>query len=98
MFIFVLILVIVLVTQLAPCTSTAKEEANRLPGDENPKFKRVVIEPRPNYESELESFGLMYHDEPTIEWSICDEDRYWNEEGMMEIHSDKEKQIMEATF
>ena len=90
-FVLVLILIIVLVVTLAPCTSTAKEAANAKSGKISDYMERVVVEPRSNYESKLENLGLMYHDEPTIEWSICDEDRYWNEEGMIRIKGRAEK-------
>lgn len=40
---------------------------------------------------------MYYHDEPTIEWTSCDADRYWNEQGMIEISGKAEKQILEAT-
>jgi len=39
----------------------------------------MTVDPRSDYESKVEALGLMYHDEPSIEWSDCDEDAYWNE-------------------
>ena len=47
--------------------------------------------PRPGYELKVETLGLLYHDEPSIEWSSCEEDAYWNEEGAIEISIDAEK-------
>lgn len=40
---------------------------------------------------------LWYHNEPTIEWTTCDQEPYWNERGMIEISLEAEKEILEAT-
>jgi glutathionylspermidine synthase len=40
---------------------------------------------------------LTWHDEPSTEWSSCEEDPYWGEEGAIMITGEAEKEILEAT-
>jgi len=54
--------------------------------------------PRKDYESKVENDFLTYHDEPTIEWSYCEDDAYWNELGAAVISSEAEIEILEATY
>lgn len=61
-------------------------------------MQRAVIKPRSDYESKVEELGLTYHNEPSISWSDCDEEAYWNEQGAIYINSKADKQIMEATY
>jgi hypothetical protein len=48
-------------------------------------FSRETISQRKNYKSALEKYFLFYHDEEGIEWTICDKDMYWTEEGVAVI-------------
>lgn len=61
-------------------------------------MERLVIRPRPDYWRELESQGVYYYEEKAIEWSRCEHDTYWNEEGMLRISQKAEKMIMEASY
>jgi len=54
--------------------------------------------PRMDYAEKVEKYYLTYHDEPTIEWSYCEDDAYWNEEGAVMISSEAEIEILEATY
>lgn len=74
-----LILTITLAVTLGNCTPEAKENANKKSGWVSDHMKRVVIEPRLDYESKVEKLGLMYHDEPSIDWGECEDEAYWNE-------------------
>ena len=70
---------------------------DKQPGFVSSDFKRVVIKPRVNYQSRVESRGLTYHDEPSLSFSPCEELSYWNEEGAIELSDKAEKELMEAT-
>ena len=56
------------------------------------------MKPRKDFAQKVESLKLTFHDEPTIEWSYCESDAYWNEEGAAVISSKAEIEIIEATY
>lgn len=70
---------------------------NKQSGEISARMKRVVLPQRPNFESRLEERNLSYADEPGVEWSECEEDAYWGDEGAIEITAEAELQLMEAT-
>ena len=52
----------------------------------NEHFSRVVIKPRRNYDDILEEKHKMwYHGEPALNWSHCEQQKYWDEKGQAEI-------------
>jgi len=53
--------------------------------------------PRKDFGDKVENLKLTFHDEPTIEWSFCEIDSYWNEEGAAVISRKAEIEILEAT-
>lgn len=79
------VITIIIIAVAFPCSSDIKQELNSKPGCINDHFCRQVIEPRSGYESRVEDLNLTFHDEPSIEWSDCEEDAYWNEEGAIMI-------------
>lgn len=91
-----LITLIVVLSQL--CYSSIRDDLNKKNGILSPHLRRKVIKPRPNFEETVFSQNLTYHDEPTIEWSYCETDAYWNEEGAAIISSSAEMEILEATW
>ena len=80
------------------CNTGARSNANKQSGHISDHFKRVVVEPRIDYKKRVEALGLSFHDEPSIEWSQCEEEAYWNEEGIIQISAQAEQEIMEATW
>lgn len=42
--------------------------------------------------------GVMYLDERSSQWSNCEFDNYWNEEGQVELSQKADKEMLEATF
>lgn len=61
-------------------------------------MKRVVITPRPDLEARALWSTVSYADEPAIQWSACEYDNYWNEEGQVVISQDAEKKMLEASY
>ena len=53
--------------------------------------------PRPDYMSKVEALGLSYHDEPSLSWSTCEEQAYWDEQAAIEISPEHEKKLLKAT-
>ena len=95
--ILIVVISIILIIVFAPCTSNVKEELNKKSGVISDKMARKVMTPRAGYEDKMEALGLSYYDEPSNEWSSCETDSYWNEEGAIEISAEAEKEILEAT-
>ena len=75
---------------MSKCDKTIIAGLNKQPGTIGPGFKRVVIKPRPNYQERVEALGLTYHDEPALEFSQCEEQAYWNEEGAIALSAKAE--------
>lgn len=46
----------------------------------------------------MEYLSIYYHDEVAYEWSDCESDLYWGEEGAIQISQKAEKELLEATF
>jgi len=46
---------------------------------------RKVVKPRSDMEEQVMKHNVAYYDEVSIEWSECEVDTYWNEEGELEI-------------
>ena len=59
-------------------------------------MKRVVLSPRIDLQSKVFS-KITYGDEDALWWSDCEYDRYWNEEGKVELSQKADKKLMEAT-
>lgn len=70
---------------------------NSKPGRINGDFKRVLLTPRPDYQTKVEAQGLLYHDEPAIEWSSCDVQGYWEEDAAIQISAEQETELLVAT-
>jgi len=91
-----IITLIVVLTQL--CYTSIRDGLNKKNGIISPHLRRKAILPRPGFQDTVFKQTLTYHDEPTIEWSYCETDAYWNEEGAAIISSDAEIEILEATW
>lgn len=67
--------------------------ANKLPGNFSDHLKRVVVEPRPNWQEKVKADGLSFYDLPGVKWASASPivDSYWTEEGALEISSVAEK-------
>jgi glutathionylspermidine synthase len=61
-------------------------------------MKRVVVKPREDLEEKALWNKVLYVEERGIEWSDCEWDNYWNEEGKVVISQKAEKQFLEATY
>ena len=97
-FCFVAIVVIVILAIVLPCKTKVREGLNKMPGLISPEFSRKIQTPRKNFDDIVEKDNLFFANEPTNEWSHCEFDAYWNEEGAAEISSRSEIEILEATY
>lgn len=59
---------------------------------------RKVVTPRKDFQLKLLQYNLFYYDEFALDWSSCEHDTYWNEEGAAEISAEGEKVLLEATY
>lgn len=69
-----------------------------MPGIVSEHLRRDTVTARPDYQQQLLKHEFTYYDEATIEWSNCESQPYWNDEGMVTLSAEAEKEIMEATF
>ena len=95
--VLVIVVVIIIVAAGGACEPTIMVGLNKQPGQISKNLKRVVIEPRSNYMQEVEALGLTYHDEPSLEFSSCEEQAYYSESAAIEMTDEAEREIMEAT-
>lgn len=75
-----------------------KAAANALNGNYSPDFQRRLITPRPDRLQQLNKYNMYYGDDIALEWSGCENDVYWHEEGMASISSKAEAEILKAAF
>jgi len=61
-------------------------------------MKRVVVKPRESYDEILDSQNLWNHNEAALNWTSCEKQPYWNEEGMVELSKKAEAEMMSATW
>ena len=66
-------------------TRKVRNELNKESGFISDNMKRVVITPRKNLEESTLWNKLLYAEEDAIEWSECEYDTYWNEEGKVAL-------------
>lgn len=68
-----MIVVVVAVTLSTMCEETLQNFFDRAPNVVSSGMKRVRVSARPDYQSKVESLGLIYHDEPSLLWSECEQ-------------------------
>ena len=61
-------------------------------------FSRTLVKPREDFRDQLDKYKIHYYDETGFQWSMCEEEAYWSEEGKADISAKAEKVLMEATF
>ena len=61
-------------------------------------MERKVIVPRPDLQEKALWDKVLYVEENALQWSECEYDWYWNEEGQVVLSQDADKQMLEATF
>lgn len=83
--IIVIILIIVIAVATGCNGNEVRDKLNAENGSIAKGFKRLVKTPRPDYEAKVEALGLTYHDEPSLEWSNCEQQAYWDERGAIQI-------------
>lgn len=76
---FVIILTIIIVVVVGSCDEGSSVTFDRDNGMITENFRRLTLTPRPDYMSKVEKLGLVYHDEPSLSWSDCEEEPYWND-------------------
>lgn len=65
--IIIIVIIVVAVSAGVSCEYYAeRKRLNQEPGVIHGDFKRVLVTPRPDYQTKVESNGLIYHDEPAI--------------------------------
>ena len=75
-----------------------RDELNKQPGFISEHMSRKVITPRVDLEQNVLRNSITYFQEGGTQWSDCEWDIYWNEEGKVDISQKAEKELMEATF
>ena len=78
---FTIALVVTISAVVIVNCNAVRTSLNKQNGQLSDKLARRVVDPRSGYGGKVEAQGLWYHDEPTIEWTSCDEESYWNERG-----------------
>ena len=63
---------------------------NSLNGFISQDFSRVLITPRDDFRAQLDKYKIYYYDETGFQWSMCEEETYWNEEGKADISANSE--------
>lgn len=94
-----IIVIIVVVTIVASACdgNKVRDSLNKEQGVMSPDFARKTITPRPDYQAKVEALGLTYHDEPSLMWSKCELEEYWDEKGAIEITPKAENELILAT-
>ena len=63
--------------------NAVRTKLNKMPGVLNENLERRVIANVPGRDGRLYNNKIFYGDDPSLDWSSCESDLYWNEQGMV---------------